>query len=216
MSGSESIKTLLIIGTLDTKGEECLFIRDLVRQYGLEAVVADPGPLGEPLMAGDISRQEVARKAGYDLAKLVATRDKGKIIQTMTDGLTAWVSELYREGKIHGVIAVGGGQGTAIGTAAMQGLPLGFPKVMVSTIAAGDMKPFLRTKDIAVFPSVTDVFGLNYVFRQILENAVHAVLGMVKGYRPLHKGDKKVIGATAFGVVTPGLMKMKQIGRAHV
>lgn len=211
MSGSESIKTVLIIGTLDTKGEECLFIRDLVRQYGLEAVVADPGPLGEPLMAGDISRQEVARKAGYDLVKLVATRDKGKIIQTMTDGLTAWVSELYREGKIHGVIAVGGGQGTAIGTAAMQGLPLGFPKVMVSTIAAGDMKPFLRTKDIAVFPSVTDVFGLNYVFRQILENAVHAVLGMVKGYRPLHKGDKKVIGATAFGVVTPGLMKMKRL-----
>ena len=121
------------------------------------------------------------------------------------------MSELYREGKIQGVIAVGGGQGTAIGTAAMQPLPLGFPKVMVSTIASGDLGPFLRTKDIAVFPSVTDVFGLNYVFVRILENAVHALLGMVKTYRPILKGENKVIGATAFGVTTQGLMKMKRL-----
>ena len=211
MSGSKNLKTILIIGTLDTKGEECLFIRDLVQQNGCSAILIDPGPMGRPLTRGDISRKEVARKAGHDLNRLVATRDKGRIIQAMTDGLTAWVSELYTEGKIHGVIAVGGGQGTAIGTAAMQPLPLGFPKVMVSTIASGDLGPFLRTKDIAVFPSVTDVFGLNYVFVRILENAVHALLGMVKANRPIVKGESKVIGATAFGVVTPGLMKMKSL-----
>lgn len=211
MPGSKDLKTILIIGTLDTKGEECLFIRDLVQQNGCNAILIDPGPLGRPLARGDISRKEVARKAGHDLNRLVATRDKGRIIQAMTDGLTAWVSELYTEGKIHGVIAVGGGQGTAIGTAAMQPLPLGFPKVMVSTIASGDLGPFLRTKDIAVFPSVTDVFGLNYVFVRILENAVHALLGMVKANRPIVKGESKVIGATAFGVVTPGLMKMKSL-----
>jgi len=211
MSGSESLKTILVIGTLDTKGEECLFIRDLVLQNGCNAILIDPGPLGRPLARGDISREDVAARAGYDLAALVETRDKGRIIQAMTDGLTAWVAELYREGRIHGAIAVGGGQGTAMGTAAMQPLPLGFPKVMVSTIASGDMRPFLRTTDIAVFPSVTDVFGLNYVFNRILENAVHALLGMVKAFSPISKGDKRVIGATAFGVVTPGLMKMKRI-----
>ena len=211
MSGSESLKTILVIGTLDTKGEECLFIRDLILQNGCNAILIDPGPLGRPLTRGDISREDVAARAGYDLAALVETRDKGRIIQAMTDGLTAWVAELYREGRIHGAIAVGGGQGTAMGTAAMQPLPLGFPKVMVSTIASGDMRPFLRTTDIAVFPSVTDVFGLNYVFNRILENAVHALLGMVKAFSPISKGDKRVIGATAFGVVTPGLMKMKCI-----
>jgi len=211
VSGREGLKTILIIGTLDTKGEECLFIRDLVLQNGCGAWLIDPGPLGQPMIRGDISREDVACKGGYELARLVETRDKGKIIQAMTDGLTAWVDELYREDKIHGVIAVGGGQGTAMGTAAMQPLPLGFPKVMVSTIASGDMRPFLRTRDIAVFPSVTDVFGLNYVFTRILENAVHALLGMVKAYRPICKGEKKVIGATAFGVVTPGLMKMKRL-----
>jgi len=211
VSGREDIKTILIIGTLDTKGEECLFIRDLVLQNGCGAILIDPGPLGVSLVRGDISREDVARKGGYDLASLVATRDKGRIIQAMTDGLTAWVDELYQEDKIQGVIAVGGGQGTAMGTAAMQPLPLGFPKVMVSTIASGNLKPFLRTKDIAVFPSVTDVFGLNYVFTQILGNAVYALIGMVKAYRPICKGAKKVIGATAFGVVTPGLMKMKRL-----
>jgi len=211
VSGSESLKTILIIGTLDTKGEECLFIRDLVIQNGCGAILIDPGPLGRPLVRGDISREDVARKGGNDLACLVATRDKGRIIQAMTEGLTAWTAELCREGKIQGVIAVGGGQGTAMGTAAMQPLPLGFPKVMVSTIASGDLRPFLRTKDIAVFPSVTDVFGLNYVFTRILENAVNALIGMVKANRPVCKGEKKVIGATAFGVVTPGLMIMKRL-----
>ncbi|MDD4240498.1 MAG: Tm-1-like ATP-binding domain-containing protein [Smithellaceae bacterium] len=211
MSGCEGLKTILVIGTLDTKGEECLHIRDLVLQNGCRAMLIDPGPLGRPLVCGDISREEVAQKAGWNLADLVETRDKGKIIQTMTDGLTAWVEKLYQEGKIQGVIALGGGQGTAMGTAAMQPLPLGFPKVMVSTIASGDLRPFLRTKDIAVFPSVTDVFGLNYVFTRLLENAVSALLGMVRAYRPIQKGKKKVIGATAFGVVTPGLMKMKRL-----
>jgi len=167
--------------------------------------------MGDPAACGDISREEVAAKAGVTLAKLVETRDKGKIIQTMTNGLTGWLSDLHRDGKIQGVIALGGGQGTAMGTAAMQVLPIGFPKVMVSTVAAGDMRPFIRGQDIAVFPSVTDVFGLNYVFVTILENAVHALIGMVSNYRAIKKGDRRVIAATAFGVTTLGLMKMKRL-----
>jgi len=202
-------KTIAVLGTLDTKGEECLYIRDLLRDLGFRSILIDPGPIGQPPTRGDISREDVAAKVGFDLAKLVQTGDKGKIIQTMTQGLTAWVADLYREGRIHGVIALGGGQGTAMGTAAMQALPLGFPKVMVSTIASGNMRPFLETHDIAVFPSVTDVFGINYVFARILDNAVHALAGMVSNFRPIEKGNRLVVGATAFGVVTPGLMKMR-------
>ncbi|MBI4963150.1 MAG: Tm-1-like ATP-binding domain-containing protein [Desulfomonile tiedjei] len=210
MNASEE-KTVLIIGTLDTKGEECLYIRDFLGKHGIKSLLVDPGPMGKPIARGDIPREEVAARAGFKLTELVGTRDKGKIIQAMTKGLTACLSDLHREGKIHGVIALGGGQGTAMGTAAMQALPLGFPKVMVSTIAAGDMRPFLQTQDIAVFPSVTDVFGLNYVFVRILENAVSALIGMVNNYRPIEKGNRQVIGATAFGVTTPGLMRMKKI-----
>jgi uncharacterized protein (UPF0261 family) len=206
-------KTVAIIGTLDTKGEECLYIRDHLRTLGLGSILIDSGPIGHPIARGDISRKDVAAKAGCELSKLVQTGDKGKIIQTMTQGLTTWVSELYREGRIQGVIALGGGQGTAMGTAAMQVLPLGFPKVMVSTIAAGNMRPFLETHDIAVFPSVTDVFGVNYVFARILDNAVNALAGMVSNFRPIEKGDRIVIGATAFGVVTLGLMMMREMFR---
>ncbi|MGO9571217.1 MAG: Tm-1-like ATP-binding domain-containing protein [Desulfomonilaceae bacterium] len=204
-------KTVLIIGTLDTKGEECVYVRELLRKRGCNSILIDPGSMGEPVTSGDISRGEVASRAGFNLRHLVETLDKGKIIQAMTDGLTAWVSYLYAEGKIQGVIALGGGQGTAMGTSAMQVLPLGFPKVMVSTIASGNMRPFLQTQDIAVFPSVTDVFGLNYVFVRILENAVNALVGMVSNYHPIEKGRRRVIGATAFGVTTAGLMKMKKL-----
>jgi len=206
-----SKQTILIIGTLDTKGEECVYIRDRIQQNGFGALLIDSGPLGSPLVPGDITRYDVAEKAGVTLEALTATRDKGKIIQTMTDGVTLWVAQLFRKEKIHGVIAVGGGQGTAIGTDAMQCLPLGFPKVMVSTVASGNMRRFIHTSDIAVFPSVTDVFGLNSIFTRILDNAVNALMGMARHYQPIEKGDIKSIGATAFGVVTPGLMKMKKI-----
>jgi uncharacterized protein (UPF0261 family) len=203
MDMNASTKAVLIIGTLDTKGEECLYIKDRVRKEGLDGIMIDPGPLGKPAVKADISREEVAEKAGWDLGRLVRTGDKGRIIQAMTEGLKVWAHELFVAGKFHGVIAVGGGQGTAMGTAAMQVLPLGFPKVMVSTIASGDMHPFL-----------TDIFGLNYVFRAILENAVVSLAAMTKNYRPIQEGrEDPVIGATAFGVTTVGLMKMKRLFR---
>ena len=153
----QSPKTILVIGTLDTKGEECQYIKELAEKNGFGAIIIDCGSLGTPVGKGDISRREVAERAGWSLEQLIETRDKGKIIGAMTEGLVSWTAELFREQRIHGVIAVGGGQGTAFGTAAMQLLPLGFPKVMVSTIASGNMRPFLQTKDIAVFPAITDV-----------------------------------------------------------
>jgi hypothetical protein len=103
-------KAVLIIGTLDTKGEECIYIRELLQKSRLKSILIDPGSMGEPVTRGDISRDEVASRSGFNLRNLVGTRDKGKIIQAMTDGLTAWVSDLYSKGKIQGVIALGGGQ----------------------------------------------------------------------------------------------------------
>lgn len=203
------INTVAILGSLDTKGEECQFMRDTLLKQGIHSVIIDSGTLGRPLIAGNICREEVAAKAGVDLGDLVKTGDKGKIIQTMTLGLTACVLDLYKQDRIQGIIAIGGGQGTAMGTAAMKILPIGFPKVVVSTIASGNMRPYLETQDIAVFPSVTDMFGINFVLERILENAVSALAGMVRNSRPLVKGTRRVIGGTAFGVVTTGLMKLK-------
>jgi len=204
-------KTILIAGSLDTKGEECFFIKEMVEKSRLNGVVIDCGSLGRPFRRGDITRHEVARKGGTPLSVLLKTGNKGKIIQGMTEGLKAWVKALYEKDEIHGIIALGGGQGSAMGTGAMQMLPLGFPKVMVSTIASGNMRPFLQTKDIAVFPSITDVFGLNFVFNRILENAVQAIIAMTKGFKPIRKGKGKAVGITAFGTTTRGLQKMKEI-----
>jgi uncharacterized protein (UPF0261 family) len=208
---AKKIKTILIAGALDTKGEECFFIKEMVLKSRLNGIVIDCGSLGRPFRRGDITRHEVARKGGTLLGELLKTKNKGRVIQGMTDGLKAWVKELYEKDEIHGIIALGGGQGTAMGTGAMQMLPLGFPKVMVSTIASGNMRPFLQTTDIAVFPSITDVFGLNFVFNRILENAVHAVIAMTKKQKPIRKGTVKAVGITAFGTTTAGLIKMKEI-----
>ncbi len=206
-------KTIAILGTLDTKGEECQFIRECLAESGFSAIMIDSGLLGTPSVKADITRDDVARKAGFHFPELLATGDKGKMIQAMTHGLTSWVHDLFAQGRIQGVIALGGGQGTSMGTAAMQPLPTGFPKVMVTTIASGNMRPFLETQDIAVFPSLTDMFGLNYIFERILANAINALVGMVENYRPIAKGNRLAVGGTAFGVVTTGLMRMRSLFR---
>jgi uncharacterized protein (UPF0261 family) len=204
-------RTVLIAATLDTKPEEALYLRDLIAARGLAPLVVDCGTVGEPPVQGDITREEVARHAGHDLAALVATRDKGRMIAAMTQGLCACVEHLHRDRRIDGIIAVGGGQGTAIGTAAMQRLPLGFPKVMVSTLAGKDMRRFVGTRDIAVFPCVADMLGMNYLLRATLGNAAHAIAGMVEAAQPVGRSPCPVIGATAFGVTTAGLMKLRRL-----
>ncbi|MGP8051196.1 MAG: Tm-1-like ATP-binding domain-containing protein [Desulfobaccales bacterium] len=204
-------KTVLIIATLDTKAEEALFIKDRLASQGLEILIMDGGSLGQPPAVADINRTEVAARAGYDLAALLHTADKGRIIAGMTAGLTAWVRALYQEGRIHGVLALGGGQGTAMGTAAMQVLPLGFPKVMVTTLAAGNLRPFLETKDIAVFPSVADMLGMNRILALTLGNAANALAAMVLPRPVSQPRPRYAVGATAFGVTTPGLMKLRDL-----
>ncbi len=204
-------RNALIIVTLDTKSEEAAYIRHILQERGLTAKIIDGGALGDPGITADIPRQAVAKRAGHDLAELVATGDKGRIMAAMTIGVTGWVNDLYKQGAIQGVIGLGGGQGTSMATAAMQVLPLGFPKVMVTTLASGDMRPFIESKDIAVFPSIADMLGMNRLLETTLGNAAGALAAMVQQPSVQRTPARHTVGVTAFGVTTLGLMKLRRL-----
>src|SRR6185369_10681509 len=177
--------TIAVLGTMDTKGEEHAFVADQIRQRGHKVLIIDTGTLEEPKLKPDISRSEVAAAAGVDLAKVVAKRDRGEAVDAMSRGAPALLSKLVQEQRVDGVISLGGGGGTAIGTAAMRALPVGFPKVMVTTLASGNTSQYVGVKDIVLFPSIVDVAGLNRISREILTRAAGAICGMVEvGVQP--------------------------------
>jgi len=194
--------TIAILGTMDTKGVEHGFVAELIRQKGHEVLVLDVGTLGEPRLKPDITRGEVAAAAGADLAALAAKRDRGEAVAAMSRGAPVVLAKLVAEGRVHGVISLGGGGGTAIATAAMRALPVGFPKLMVSTLASGHTAQYLGVKDIVMFPSIVDVAGLNRISRQILTRAAGAICGMVEA-KPVASEDKPIIVASQFGNTTP-------------
>lgn len=206
-------KPIAIIGTLDTKGHEVAYLRDLIQSQRHRAWVIDPGVLGEPAIDADFTREQVARAAGGDLAALIAAGDKGQAIQTMIAGTRAIVLRLYAEGKLGGVLAVGGGQGTAIGTAAMQALPLGVPKVMVSTMASGQnvFEPYVGTSDVTLMHSVADILGVNAITRKIFANAAAAVVAMAQASETVQESDRVVLGATMLGLTTPCVLRAKDL-----
>jgi len=196
-------KTVAILGTLDTKGEEFAFLRTRIESAGLATLVIDSGILGEPAFAPAISRWEVARASGHALEDLLATRDRGESIAVMAAGAAVVVRRLFEEGKIQGLISLGGSAGTTIGTAAMRSLPAGFPKVMVSTLASGDTRPYVGTKDIVMVYPVVDIAGLNLLSRRILANAAAAIAGMVlQEETECRVVSKPLVAATMFGVTT--------------
>jgi uncharacterized protein (UPF0261 family) len=193
--------TIAVLGTFDTKGNEHAFVADRIRERGHQALLIDVGTLGEPQVRPDIVRDEVAAAVGVDLAALAGRQDRGECVTAMTQAAPVLVARLAGEGRIQGIISLGGGGGTAIGTAAMRGLPIGFPKLMVSTLASGNTAPYLGAKDIAMFPSVVDVAGLNRVSREILARAAGAICGMVEARWPTGE-DRPVIVASQFGNTT--------------
>ncbi|MBI3414519.1 MAG: Tm-1-like ATP-binding domain-containing protein [Verrucomicrobia bacterium] len=193
--------TIAILGTMDTKGEEHGFVAGQIRQRGHQILVVDVGTLESPKLKPDVTRQEVAAAAGVDLTALVAKRDRGEAVKAMSLGAPIIVAKLASEGKIDGVISLGGGGGTAIGTAAMQALPIGFPKLMVSTLASGNTARYVGVKDIVMFPSIVDIAGLNRISRTILTRAAGAICGMVEA-RPVVIADKPIIVASQFGNTT--------------
>jgi uncharacterized protein (UPF0261 family) len=196
-------RTIALMGTFDTKGEEFAFLRQRIRNAGLGTLMIDVGVLGEALLTPDISRAEVAAAANENLHILQAERDRGRSVTAMALGATVVLRRRFEQGSIHGVASLGGSAGTAIATAAMRALPFGFPKLMVSTVASGDIRPYVGTRDICMMPSVVDIAGLNYISRRILSNAAAAICGMVSS-EPLNISvEKPAIAATMFGVTTP-------------
>jgi uncharacterized protein (UPF0261 family) len=204
-------KTVALIGTFDTKGEEFSFLRDRIESAGMRTMMIDVGVLGRPSFAADISQAEVAAAANEDLVALQKERDRGRSVTAMALGATVILARLHAQGAIHGVVALGGSAGTTIATAAMRALPYGFPKLMVSTLAAGDTKPYVGTKDICMMPSVLDISGLNHVSRRILNNAAGAICGMVAAEPDRALDDKPMIAATMFGVTTPCVTAARRI-----
>ncbi|MDB6073696.1 MAG: hypothetical protein JWO89_1336 [Verrucomicrobiaceae bacterium] len=193
--------TIAVLGTLDTKGLEHGYVAEQIRQLGHQTLVIDTGSSTAPQITPDISREEVAAAGGVDLAAIIIKQDRGEAVTAMAGAAGVLLSKLAGEGRIHGVISLGGGGGTAIGTAAMRALPIGFPKLMVSTLAAGNIAPYVGTKDIVMFPSIVDVSGINRISRVLLARAAGAICGMVETDIP-EVQDKPLIAASMFGNTT--------------
>ena len=193
------MKTIAVLGTLDSKGEEHAFVAGLIRERGHAALLIDVGSGGPPVVTPDITREEVAAAAGLDLAPLIARRDRGECVVAMSKAAPVLLEKLAAAGEIDGVISLGGGGGTAIGTAAMRALPLGFPKLMVSTLASGNTAPYLGTKDIVMMPSIADVAGLNRLSRVIFSRAAGAICGMVEAKVEVDAAKPLVVAATGAG-----------------
>jgi uncharacterized protein (UPF0261 family)/N-acetylglutamate synthase-like GNAT family acetyltransferase len=172
---------VVLIATLDTKGQELAFVRDRLRALGIETLVIDAGSLGAPIGEADIDRERVFFRAGADLDDIHARGDRGEAVAAAARGVLSLVVELEGQEKVSGVLAIGGSAGTTIGTAAMRALPFGIPKVMVSTLASGQTRPYVGGSDICMFHSVADIAGLNRLTRQVLANAAHAMAGMTMG-----------------------------------
>lgn len=204
---------VLLIGTLDTKGTEFQFVRDMLRAEGVEVLVLDAGVLAPPLFAADISREEVFRAAGTSLEAVLKAKDRGQAVTLAALGAAKLAQNLHAGGKLQGVLGLGGSAGTTIGTAAMRALPFGVPKLMVSTLASGQVKPYVGVRDVMMMYSVVDISGLNRISRMVLTNAAQAMAGMVRQgkTRATTTTDKPLITATMFGVTTPCVEAARKI-----
>jgi uncharacterized protein (UPF0261 family) len=200
--------TVLLLGTLDTKGEEYAYLRDRLRLADVGVLVADAGTGGPPHgCEPDITREELAAESGADLAALT---DRGTAVGAMAEAAASLVRRLHAEGRIHGVLAAGGSGNTAIATHAMQALPVGVPKLMVSTVAAGDTRDYVGGSDVTLMASVTDVAGINSISAQILANAAAAMAGMVQAPAVEHRAERPLVAATMFGVTTPCVTRARE------
>jgi uncharacterized protein (UPF0261 family) len=196
------LPTIALLGTLDTKGREYAFLRDRLREAGVDALVIDAG-VNEPVgLEPDISREEVARAAGADSDALAAAGDRGAAVTAMAAGAEALVRELYVAGRFDGILALGGSGGSSIAAPAMRALPVGVPKLLVSTVASGDTRPYVGAVDVTMMYSVVDISGVNSVSARIMANAAGAIAGMVKATVPPAEG-RPLVAATMFGVTTP-------------
>ena len=195
---------VVILGSLDTKGLEVDFIRQVVHAEGGEPLVIDTGVLGEPTTEADVTRRQVAEAAGSSIEALIRQGDKAHALIVMAEGAGRIVRQLFQEGQLGGVLSIGGSRGTALSTRVMQSLPVGVPKLMVSTMASGNnpFGPYVGTKDITLMHSVADVQGINAVTRLIFTNAAAAIVAMSRVGAPAQRGERRVFAASMLGVST--------------
>jgi uncharacterized protein (UPF0261 family) len=194
--------TVVLVGTLDTKGQEYAYLRDRLHEHGVDVIIVDAGVF-EPSIEADIGREDVARAAGTDVAELAAAGNRGAAVETMARGAAEVVAGLHAEGRLDGIAGLGGSGGSSLATRAMRRLPVGVPKLMVSTVASGDTRPYVGSSDVTMMYSVVDIAGINQISARILANAAGAIAGMTKASVPALGNAKPLVGASMFGVTTP-------------
>ena len=196
-------KTVAIVATLDTKGRQVAFVRKLLTELGVNTIVVDAGILTEPRTEPDISREQVAEAAGVPLEDIRRRGRQGVV--SMAEGAAKIVADIYHRGGLDGFLGMGGGQNTAIASTVAQALPLGVPKLIVSTVASGNMTfgPYVGTSDVTLMHSVADVAGDNAIISRVLTNAARAIAGMVQDSDRVRPSGRKTIAATMLGVTTP-------------
>ncbi len=207
-------RTVVIVGALDTKGPDFEYLTHLIRREGLDVVVVDFGVMGEPAFAPDVPREEVAAAGGGDLGQFRTGDHKDEAMRTMAAGLAAVVRRLFAEGRLDGIVGMGGSGGTSLATTAMRELPVGVPKLMVSTMGGGDVSAFAGAKDITFMPSIVDVAGLNRISRRIYANAASAIAGMVRAEVPeagAATADKPLVVASMFGNTTTAVDHAREL-----
>jgi uncharacterized protein (UPF0261 family) len=194
---------VVIVGTLDTKGAEIGFARDVIEAQGVETHLVDVGVLDDPSVTPETPASEVASAGGTTLDELRESRDRGAAMEAMGEGARAVAERLHEEGELDGILGLGGSGNTSIATTAMRALPVGVPKLMVSTMASGDTEPYVGSRDIAMLYSVADIEGLNQLSRIVIANAALAMVGMVSNDPGVEVDDRPTVGITMFGVTTP-------------
>jgi uncharacterized protein (UPF0261 family) len=201
--------TVVLLGTLDTKGAEYGYLRDRLREQEVDVLLVDAGVF-EPQIEADVGQEEVAAAVGADLAALRAAGDRGAAVEAMCRGVAEVVGRLHEEGRLDGLLCVGGSGNSSIGAAAAQALPVGVPKLIVSTVASGDTRPYVGAKDVSMTYSVVDISGLNRISERILSNAAGAIAGMAKVTVQESNEGRPLIGATMFGVTTPAVTRARE------
>ena len=204
-------KTIAVLATLDTKGTEAEYLCRQIEKLNNIALVIDTGVVGTPTSEADITRQQVAQAGGTSLKTLLENPTREVAAPIMADGATHLVIDLVTQGKVNGIISMGGTQGTTLATKVMRALPYGFPKVMVSTMASGNVAHWVGIKDITMMFSVTDILGLNPVMRKMLANAAASICGMANVDVELKQGDRPLVAVTTVGITTKGAMKAVEV-----
>lgn len=205
------MKTVVLVGSLDTKGREFAYVKDLLEKRGLRTFTVDWGVLGAPAYVAEISREEVARAGEGDLARWQTGLHKDEAMRGMARGLTVVIRRLYGEDRFDGIFGMGGSNGTSVSTTAMRTLPVGMPKLMVSTMGGGDVSAFAGTKDITFMPSIVDVAGFNRISRRIYTNAAGAIAGLVEMEVPSTGEEKPLVAASMFGNTTKSVDQAREL-----